>query len=46
MPQESNTPPLPYFSMQIISNYIYGRKHYMQVNTSVLPLTTSLDRLF
>jgi hypothetical protein len=46
MPQESNAPALPYFSMQIVTNYIYGRKHYMQVNTAVVPLTTSIDRLF
>jgi hypothetical protein len=36
----------PYFSIQIISHYIYKRKHYMAVNTGVVPFTTSIDRLF
>jgi len=45
MPVEGNNP-LPYFSMQVITNYIYCGKHYMSVNTAVLPLTTSIDRLF
>jgi len=37
---------MPYFSLQVITNYVYGRKHYMAVNTAVLPFTTNLDRLF
>ena len=37
---------LPYCSMQIVTNYIYNRQHFATVNTLVLPLTTSLDKLF
>lgn len=38
--------PLPYFSIQIVTNYIYQRKHYLSVNTGVVPFTSSIDRLF
>jgi len=45
MPQEGFNA-IPYFSFQLITHYIYGRKHYMSINTNVMPLTSSLDRLF
>jgi len=38
--------PLPYFAIQIVTNYIHKRKHYMSVNIGVIPFTTSIDRLF
>ena len=38
--------PLPYFAIQIVTNYIYKRKHYMSVNTGVVSFTTSIDRMF
>lgn len=37
---------MPYFSIQIITNYIRNRKHYLSVSTAVMPFTSSLDRLF
>lgn len=45
MPQEGFNP-MPYFSIQIITNYIRNRKHYLSVSTAVMPFTSSLDRLF
>jgi len=45
LPQEGFNP-MPYFSMQIVTNYIYGRKHYMSVNTAMVPFTTNLSNLF
>lgn len=45
LPQEGFNPN-PYFAMQIVTHYIYKRKHYMSVNTAVIPFTTSLDRLW
>lgn len=44
-PQEASNG-LPYFAFQLVTNYISNRKHYMSVNTTVLPLTTSIERLF
>jgi len=40
MPQEAIQ--LPYCCMQIITNYIYNRQHFVTINTVVLPLTNSL----
>jgi hypothetical protein len=45
LPQEGFNP-MPYFSMQTVTNYIYNRKHFMSVNTSVLPFTSNIDYLF
>ena len=46
LPQEGQWAPFPAFSLQIVTNYIRGRKHYLSVNTAVMPFTTSIDRLF
>lgn len=43
-PQESNQ--LPYFTFQIITNYLYNRQHFITINTIVLPLTCMIDKLF
>lgn len=32
--------------MQVITNYLYNRQHFVAVNTVVLPVTTSLDKLY
>lgn len=32
--------------MQVITNYQFNRQHFVTVNTSVLPLTTSLEKLY
>ena len=45
LPQDGYLP-VPYFAIQIVTNYIYRRKHYLSVNTGVVPYTTSIDRLF
>lgn len=37
---------LPYCALQIVTNYIYSRQHFVAANTVVIPLTTSLDKLF
>lgn len=33
-------------ALQFITNYIYNRQHFATVNTVVLPLTTSLEKLY
>lgn len=45
LPQDGFNPS-PHFALQIVTNYLLGRKHYLSVNTAVLPFTTSIDRLF
>lgn len=45
LPQEGFNP-VPYFSIQIVTNYISNRKHYLQVTTAVLPFTTNIETLF
>lgn len=45
LPQDGFNP-MPYFSMQTVTNYILNRKHYMAVNTLVMPFTSKLDLLF
>ena len=37
---------MPYFAMQIVTNYLYNRQHFVTVNTVVLPLTGSLEKLY
>ena len=32
--------------MQIITNYIFNRQHFVSINTVVLPLTTSIAKLY
>jgi hypothetical protein len=45
LPQEGFNP-VPYLSLQIVTNYLLNRKHYMQVTTAILPFTSSIDYLF
>ena len=46
LPQEGPMASAPVFSLQIVTNFIRNRKHYLSVNTAVLPFTTNIDLLF
>ena len=37
---------MPYFSLQVVTNYFHNRRHYLAVNTAVMPFTSSIDYLF
>lgn len=37
---------MPYFSLQIVTNYMLNRRHYLQVTTAVMPFTSNIDYLF
>ena len=37
---------LPYFCLQIITNYFYKRQHYISIATIVNPITGYVDKLY
>jgi hypothetical protein len=45
LPQETQPSP-PYFAFQIISNFFHQRKHYLEVNTIVIPVTSNVQKIY
>lgn len=37
---------IPYCNIQIITNYVYNRQHFITINNIVCPLTNSLQTLY
>ena len=44
--QDHHIMPVPYCSVQFITNYQYKRQAYMYVATIVLPVTGYMDKLY